>query len=76
MLNYYPILREHQIFRDAGAGCDGPKSGHSGATFGDPWPSYQQVTGRTGIARHNCRGFKALTEVIELGGMDMQLHVL
>ena len=47
MLNYYPIQRENQIFRGAGTGLTGPKSGHSGATFGDLWPSNELVTGRT-----------------------------
>src|SRR6202140_2693999 len=46
MLNYYPIQREHQISAAPGP-FDGPKSGHSGAIFGDPLGGYQQVTGRT-----------------------------
>ena len=35
MLNYYPIQRENQIFRRRRKRFEGPKSGYSGATFGD-----------------------------------------
>jgi hypothetical protein len=38
--------------------------------------AYEQVTAAPEISEHNYRGFSALTEVTELGGMDMQLHVL
>jgi len=76
MLNYHPIQREHHIFRGAGTGSTSQKVALPEPLLGTHSQGNDQVTERAGITEHNCRRFNALTEVIELDGMDMQLHVL
>ena len=76
MLNYHPIQREHHIFRGAGTGSTGQKVAVPEPLLETYSRGNDSVTERAGITGHNCRRFSGLTEVIELDGMDMQLHVL
>ncbi len=76
MLNYHSIQREHHIFGGARTGSRGQKVAIPEPLLGTYSQVNDQVTEGAGITEHNCRRFSVLTEVIELDGTDMQLHVL